>query len=184
MRFLLVMLTALSMFAAGGLSNRRAPGFSLMDSKGQQVDLQDFRGKFVVLEIMQTSCPHCRTFSKVLDQVRTKYAGRVVTLSVVNPPDTAETVAKYLAEVKPSTPVLFDSGQMAISYFKATPQNPGVDLPHVFIIDGNGWIVSDFGYGFATKNIFEGQALFPELDRLLSAGAAKGAPAAPKTGKK
>lgn len=183
MRFLVVLFTAVSLFAAGELSNRRAPGFSLMDSKGQQVDLQDFRGKIVVLEIMQTSCPHCRTFSKILDQIRTKYAGRVVTLSVVNPPDTAGTVAKYLAEVKPSTPLLFDCGQMAISYFKATPDKPGVDLPHVFIIDGNGWIVNDYGYGFATKSVFEGQALFPELDRLL-AGGAKGPAPAPKTGKK
>jgi peroxiredoxin len=178
MRFLLVLLTAAALFAAGGLSNRRAPGFSLMDTTGRQHDLYDYRGKIVLVEIMQTKCPHCRTFSKILDQVQTKYGGRVAILSVVNPPDTPATVSRYLAEVKPTTPLLFDSGQMAISYFKATPQNPSVDLPHLFIVDANGWIVNDYEYSDATKPIFEGQALFPELDRML---AGKGAP---KTGKK
>ena len=163
-----VALSAVALFAASSLSNRRAPGFSLQDSKGRQHDLYDYRGKIVLLEIMQWACPHCRAFSKILDQIRTKYGERVATLSVVNPPDTAATVARYLAEVRPSTPLLFDCGQMAISYFKATPENPAIDLPHLFIIDANGWIVNDYGYGDATRNIFEGQGLFPELDRMLA----------------
>jgi hypothetical protein len=87
---------------------------------------------------------------------------------VVNPPETAATVGKFLQDLRPSYPMLFDSGQMAISYFKVTPQNPAVDLPHLFIIDANGWIVNDFEYGLATKAIFEGEALFPEIDRLLA----------------
>jgi thiol-disulfide isomerase/thioredoxin len=169
MRFCLVFCVASLLVAAGGLSNRRAPGFSLQDSKGQQHDLYDYRGKIVLVEIMQTSCPHCRAFSKILDQVKAKYGDRVVSLSVVNPPDSPQNVARYLAEVKPSTPVLFDSGQMAISYFKLTPENPSIDLPHLFIIDANGWIVNDYAYGAATKGIFEGKAIFPELDRLLAA---------------
>ncbi len=169
MRYCLALFAASILFAAGPLSNRRAPGFSLMDTTGRQYDLNDFRGKVVLIEIMQTRCPHCRVFSKILDQIKAKYADRVAILSVVNPPDTPQMVAQYLAEVKPSSPLLFDCGQMAISYFKATPQNPAVDLPHLFIIDANGWIVNDYGYGDSTKNIFEGQALFPELDRMFAA---------------
>jgi len=169
MRFCLLVCVASLLVAAGGLSNRRAPGFSLQDSTGQQHDLYDYRGKIVLIEIMQTACPHCRAFSKILDQVKAKYGDRVVALSVVNPPDTAATVASYLADLKPTTPLLFDCGQMAVSYFKATPENPAVDLPHLFIVDANGWIVNDFGYSPKTKAIFEGKALFPELDRLLAA---------------
>jgi len=169
MRFLLALCTVSVMLAAGGLSNRRAPGFSLPDSTGRQQDLYDYRGKIVLLEIMQTACPHCRTFSKILDKIKAKYGDRVAILSVVNPPDTGATVARYLAEVKPSTPLLFDCGQMAASYVKATPQNPKIDLPHLFIIDANGWIVNDFEYGPLTKGIFEGTSLFAELDRLLAA---------------
>ena len=169
MRFLLSLFTVSILVAAGPLSNRRAPGFSLMDSSGKQFDIQDYRGKVVLVDIMLTNCPHCRTFTKVLDRVMARYGGRVMVLSVVNPPDNAASVSQFLKDLKPASPILFDCGQMAISYLKVTPQNPSVDVPHLFIIDGNGWIVSDYGYGDDTKNIFEGSALFTELDLILAA---------------
>jgi peroxiredoxin len=168
MRYFLALFTASVLLAAGSLSNRRAPGFSLMDTTGRQHDLYDYRGKLVLIDIMQTNCPHCRVFSKILDKVKVKYGERVAVLSVVNPPDNAATVGKFLQSLAPSYPVLFDSGQMAISYFKATPQNPSVDLPHLFVVDANGWIVNDFEYGPATKPIFEGEAIFSEIDKLLA----------------
>jgi len=93
----------------------------------------------------------------------------VAILTVVNPPDNADTVSRYLAEIKPPYPILFDCGQMAISYFKATPQNPSVSVPHIFIIDASGWIVDDYGYGPETKDIFEGKGIFSVLDKLLAA---------------
>ena len=39
---------------------RRAPGFCLPDSKMELHDLADYRGKPVILEFMQTTCPHCQ----------------------------------------------------------------------------------------------------------------------------
>ena len=177
-RLLLFMCAVPLLFASGELSGRRAPGFSLPDVRGEQHDLQDHRGKIVLLEIMQTNCPHCRTFGKVLDEILVKYAGRVAVLTVVNPPDTFATVSKYLKEVQPKYPILFDTGQMAISYTKATPANPAIDLPHLFIIDANGRIVNDYGYEAGPKDIFDGRALFAELDRMLAAKPAQ--QAAPK----
>ncbi len=168
-RSLLVLCAASLLFAAGPLSNRRAPGFSLMDPSGKQFDLQDYRGQIVLIDVMRTDCPHCLPFSKVLDKVALNYRGRVAVLAVVNPPDTGATVSRFLKEQKPVYPILFDCGQMAISYLKVTPQNPSVDVPHLFIIDGNGWIVSDYAYGAATKGIFDGPGLLAELDRLLGA---------------
>ncbi len=64
--------------------------------------------------------------------------------------------------------MLFDCGQVAVSYLKATPQNPKVNVPHLFLIDGQGMIRNDFAYGFDTKNIFEGDGLDAEIDRLLA----------------
>ena len=51
------LLFAAALFAAD--ASRRAPGFSLPDSKAQQHDLADYRGKVVILEFIQTACPHC-----------------------------------------------------------------------------------------------------------------------------
>jgi len=78
---------------------------------------------------------------------------------------------------KISTPVLFDCGQVSASYLMATPQNRKIDIPHLFLIDGQGMIRNDFVYGFDTKNIFEGDGLNAEIDHLLAA------PASPKSKK-
>jgi len=164
-------LLATCALSAGDLSGRRAPGFSLPDSNLKQYDIADYRGRIVVIDIMKTDCPHCRTLSAVLEKVKVKYGDKVVVLSVVNPPDNTATVAKYIAEVKVTSPMLFDCGQMAASYLKVTPSNPRVSVPHVFVIDGRGMIRDDYAYDLPNKHIFEGQGLYPVIDKLLAAGA-------------
>ena len=155
--------------AAGELSGRRAPGFSLPDSSFKQHDPQDYRGRLLLVEIMKTDCPHCRTFSKILEGAKAKYGNRIAILTIVNPPDTMATVSRYIFETKTTIPILFDCGQVSASYLKVTPKAPavGIDLPHLFLIDGQGIIRNDFGYGPETKEVFEGQGLSAEIDRLL-----------------
>jgi peroxiredoxin len=169
MRYVLGLLaSAALLFASGELSGRRAPGFSLPDLHGQQRDLQDYRGKIVLVDIIQTNCPHCQQLADVLEKVAAKYGGKVAVLTFAIPRDTPATVAHFVAEHKVTTPVLFDCGQASAAYLKATPQNPTVNVPHLFLIDGQGMIRNDFGYEFDTRNIFEGDGLDLEIDRLLA----------------
>ena len=157
---------------AQGLSNRRAPSFSLSDPTLKQHDLLDYRGKWLLLDFMQTDCPHCKELSKKLEPIKQKYAGKVEVLSVViSPPATQLTVAQYIAETKITSTIVFDQGQVAISYFKATPQNPNFDTPHLFAINPQGNIMRDW-----TQPEVELPGFLAELERLVSApgkGAAK-----------
>jgi peroxiredoxin len=167
-------------FAAGELSNRRAPGFALPDVMRMTYhDPADYRGKVLIVEFMQSSCDHCQKFAKVLEQARTKYADRIAILSITNPPDNQNTVGQFIREHRVSVPILYDCGQVAASYLKVTPQNPSINIPHVFLIDQQGMIRNDFGYGPMTRGIFEGTGLFGEIDKLLG-----GAPAAKPAAKK
>lgn len=161
------MACAATLLASGELSGRRAPGFSLPDMNQKQYDPADFHGKVLLIEFMKTDCPHCKQFAPILEEAAAKYKGRLQVLSVVNWGDTMPMVKKYVEQNRITTPVLFDCGQMAASYFKATPENPNFDVPHVFLIDGRGMIANDFAYGALTKGIFEGRDLFTELDRML-----------------
>lgn len=173
MRYVLGLLISTAMlFGAGELSGRRAPGFSLPDLQGRQYDLADYRGKVVLIDIFQTGCPHCQRLAEVLGSVGAKYGDKVAILSITIPPDNQATVSRFAKEHNVTTPILFDCGQASASYLKATPQNPRVNVPHIFLIDGQGMIRNDFGYGFDTKTIFEGDGLNVEIGRLLS-GAAK-----------
>jgi len=160
---------------------RRATGFALPDSRMQIVDLYDYRGKPVLLEFMQTTCPHCGAFTSVLAKIQQKYGNRIGILSVANPPDNQNTVGQFIAGHKITYPILFDMGQVAFSYLL----KPSFDLPQLFLIDANGMIYKSFEYSVMTRDIFEGNGLTVEIDRMLAqSGSMPSAPASKGSSKK
>ena len=185
--FLATIVFALSL-SGGPLSGRRAPGFALPDINLNVHDLYDYRGKVVVLDIIKTDCPACNQFQSTLENLRTRFGDKLQILTIVVPPDSDKTVARFIAAHKIKTPILFDCGQATSSYIKATPQNPTVELPHVFLIDASGWIRNDYGYKLGTEKVFERpETLIAEIDTLIKnpsavQAAPKAAPAAPKSG--
>ena len=124
------------------LSGRRAPSFSLPDSNNVQHDILDYRGKWLVLTYTTTiNCPRCNELVKALEPLQKKLA---VLNVMITPPENASTAARFAAQNKITSPVVFDQSQTAIAYFKATPTNSRIDTPHVFIINPSGNIVEDW----------------------------------------
>jgi peroxiredoxin len=142
----LLLTTALLLPAAGAYSNRRAPGFSLSDSKFQQHDTQDYRGKVLLIEVMLTTCPICNHLADTLVQLKKKYGDKVEMLSIVTLPDTFAEADKFTASHDLTWPIVFDSGQVIASYMGLTPANPTMHFPHLFVIDAAGMIRNDYGY--------------------------------------
>lgn len=176
MRLSCLLLWTMTAFASGEIVGRRAPGFALPDSSFRYYDPQDYRGRILLIEFMQTTCPHCAPFSKILEEVAAKYAGKVAVLSIVNPPDTHQTVSKFRSANGIKNPILVDGcGQVAGSYIQWTPQkSASFDIPRLFIVDSGGIVRRDYEHNPLTKDIFEGRGLFRELDRMLAApGATK-----------
>lgn len=163
---LAVLWAASAAHPAGGLSGRRAPGFALPDRNMQFHDLADHRGKVVLLDVMVTNCPNCRTLAQTLEKLKAAYGDKIAVLSVVNPPDNHNTTAAFIQEMKITSPILFDCGQMAGSYLKPDPKNPRIHVPHLFVIDKEGMIRHDFGH--TEKAIFEGKGLPEIIDKLLA----------------
>ena len=50
---------------------------------------------------------------------------------------------------------------------KITAQNPGIDLPTVLIVDAQGIIREDLVYTESNHAAFDGDALFPLIDRAM-----------------
>jgi peroxiredoxin len=167
-RLSFLLLTTSMLFGAGELSHRRAPGFSIVDAAQQQHDLADYRGKYVIIDFMQTKCEHCIKFAEIVEKVMIKYRPKLAALSIVLPPDNLNTVTEYVKAHNITIPVLFDSGQVTASYLKLGPSTPRVFFPHAFIVDPNGTIVNDWVYGADTKDIFEGDGLGKEIDKLVA----------------
>ena len=162
MRKLAILLGIAALAAIG--AQRRAPGFALPDSRMQVYDLADYRGKIVLLEFMQTTCPHCQAFADVLHRVEQKYGSKVQVLAVVKAPeDDAGKVSEFIKAHGVTYPILFDAGQMAFSYVRSGK----LMFPHLYVIDWNGNIRSDYIYDQA-RDVFEGKALFNELDKMVA----------------
>ena len=161
-RLLTILLCAAALVAA---ADRRAPGFSLVDSKGSEHDLGDYRGKPVLLAFIQTTCPHCATFAENLQKIRDKFGDKVNILAVVTPPDDPGKVNAFIAGHKITFPILFDSGQMSYSYVLSQK----LSFPRLFIIDGAGTIMSEYEYSPIYADLFEGNGLDPAITRMLAA---------------
>jgi thiol-disulfide isomerase/thioredoxin len=164
---LLIVTSAFSTHAQDLFGARRAPGFSLPDQRLKQHDLQDFKGKVVVFDFMRTDCPRCQALTPVLEQLKAKYGDKIQVLAVVpaNGVDNTQTVGKYVAALKATSPFLFDCGQMTASYLQITPQKPQIHLPHVVIVDKVGMIRREFNE--ETPGGMNLQALGAAIDPLL-----------------
>ena len=174
MRLAAVLLaSALCLSAQDLLSDRRAPGFSLPDLRFRQHDLEDHRGQVVLLELMQTTCPFCQKVILAMDQAVAKYPGKVYSFAIVNPPDNTATVSQYIATFRIKTTILFDCGQAAASYLRATPQNPEAHFPHLFLIDPQGVVRAHFGPSDLTDEFVQAGGLSSAIARLVNPPPAK-----------
>jgi thiol-disulfide isomerase/thioredoxin len=158
---------------------KRAPGFCLADTTGQWRDLYDYHGKVVLIEFMQTTCPHCEDFAAVLDALSKKYAGKLQIISVALPtaPPTSmqdyaalqKSLLAFVATHKLTYPLLLDMGQVAASYVRT----PNLAFPHIYLVDGAGMIKGNWEYNPMAKDMFETKALAAEIDRILGPAPAK-----------
>ena len=165
MRWLPAALLCAALLTAQPTSGRRAPSFSLPDSKFTQHDILDYRGRWLIVDFMKTDCPHCRALALTLEELKTRHSTKLGILEIVVPPDNLNTVAKYIAETKTTSPVVFDSGQVAAAYFDITPVNrKSFDTPHWFLINPNGTIVRDWN-----QNLADTPEWTKELDQLVAA---------------
>lgn len=133
----------------------------------KQYDPQDFRGKIIIIDFMQTKCPTCKVVSGLLEQVKSKFGDKIQLMSVVVMPDSMANVQAYIKENSVTAPILFDSGQMTASYMKITPQNPTMKFPHLFLLDKEGWIRNDFDHDDANNGTITVKLLTAEIEKLL-----------------
>ncbi len=156
---------ALSKPAAVG---KPAPSFTLKDQTGAAVSLKDFKGKIVVLEWMNPTCPFCvrHLERKTSANIATAYKDKGVVVLGMNSTSTqgAAECAKMVADYSLPFQVLVDQkGKVGMAYGAKT-------TPHMYVIDAKGVLVyrgaidADKGGEEASPKNYVAQA----LDELLA----------------
>jgi thiol-disulfide isomerase/thioredoxin len=110
------------------------PSLALKDLDGKTRNLNDFRGKVVVVNFMATWCGPCVEEMPSLQKLRERYRGKGLEVIAVNTGEAETKVSNFAQGLKIKFPVLLDIEEDAKAAWKV------YGLPATFIVDTEGKI--------------------------------------------
>ena len=115
---------------------RPAPNFSLPGLDGQMVNLTDYKGKVVLLNVWATWCPPCVEEMPSMEKLYQELKGAGFEILAVSIDETgAEDVRPFMKKHKLSFPSLTDPKGTIKSIYKTT------GVPESFVIDKDGTLL-------------------------------------------
>lgn len=121
---------------------KRAPGFSLLDTQGKTVALADFKGEVVFIDFWATWCPPCRISMPEVEKLYADFQGKAVQVLGLNLDENGDNARRFVERKKTPYPVLLAGDSDISSAY-------GVGgIPHFVLIDKEGRLVNMWS-GFA-----------------------------------
>jgi len=122
---------------------RKAPNFTLKDTRGHMVSLDSYRGKVVVLNFWTKTCGPCmEEMPDIAELAKIERAHddvAIVTVSIDDGPDDVRDTLKALLREDPPFPILFDPEDKTVREVYGTRL-----FPETWIIDKEGVIRARF----------------------------------------
>ncbi|HYO24234.1 MAG TPA: TlpA disulfide reductase family protein, partial [Lacipirellulaceae bacterium] len=107
--------------------------------QGGQVDLAQYKGRYVLLHYWSTAAPSCKADHEMLMDVYSKYGGRKFDVIGVNLDSTQDQAVAYLKELKLPWKQLFEPG----GFDSRLANEMGViQLPQLVLVDDKGAVVT------------------------------------------
>ena len=138
----------------------KAPAFTVRNLKGHRVQLVDYRGKVVILNLWATWCGPCRVEMPGMENLYRRYRSEGLEILAVSlDKGSSDKVQAFADEYQLSFPVLLDKdGQVERRYNSIT-------IPTTYVIDKKGMVVAEVD---GAKN-WESEQTFEALEYLLKA---------------
>jgi thiol-disulfide isomerase/thioredoxin len=147
------------LFEALGMAKvppKAASDFTLLDTDGQQVSLQQYRGKVVFLNFWATWCIPCREEMPALERLHQAYQAQDLAIISIDLKEGADQVKAFFQKHGLSFPSLLDpNGTVFRDYLVA-------GMPTTYLIDRNGTLLAR-GVGGRDWTRAEAQQLIQEL---------------------
>ncbi|MFL4906230.1 TlpA family protein disulfide reductase [Streptomyces sp. MMS24-I2-30] len=123
-------------------SREAAPDLSGKTIDGQTLDVADYKGQVVVINVWGSWCGPCRAEGKYFAQVSKDYAGKGVQFVGINTRDTSATPAIAFEKDEGITyPSLYDPDGRLMLRFKKGTLNPQL-IPSTLVLDRDGKIAA------------------------------------------
>ena len=122
-------------------TGKPAPGFTLKDLSGKDVELSSFKGKHVLLNFWATWCGYCRKERAHLNTIHEEYKEKGLVIIAVSTDNSVKKVKKYMEKIPSEFIVLTDPDSAAASVYNIA------GLPTSYLIDREGIVKQRFmGY--------------------------------------
>ncbi len=145
------LLLILLFFQVTSAQTKTVPDWKLKDISGQQIRLQDYKGKVLLLNYWATWCSPCLAEIPELVKWQRKYSkSGLQIIGITYPPQTKREIQKFARKLKINYPVIKGTAELK-SFFTASET-----LPWTIVIDRRGNIVAQiegilFAEEFAEK---------------------------------
>jgi peroxiredoxin len=153
---------------------RPAPEYVISLNGGEQVLLSKHRGKVVILEMLLTTCPHCKKCAQAVQTVMNEYASKgVVALGSAVNDGAKNELLMFSIQTGAKFPIGVTDRMAAYNFLQADLNAGPVYFPQLLFIDRQGMIRAQ--YGASSDEWFfkdEEKNIKAKLDELLR-GAAK-----------
>jgi peroxiredoxin len=112
----------------------KAQNFALKDQNGNEVHLEDYRGKVIFLNFWTTWCPACLVEMPSMEKLYSEFKNKDFIILAVDMQEDSETVMKFKAKFKLSFPILLDEEGVVASYYGVKA------IPVTYLIDRTGYL--------------------------------------------
>ena len=144
----IILIAALSLFAmVCGCEKdfqlrRPAPNFSLKNLSGDDISLEKFKGKVVILDFWATWCPPCRQSIPELVELQSKYKDEGLIVLGISMDDSDRTnnnaLQDFVQQYQINYTVLRSGDRVALDFFGSEQ----MAIPTMFVINREGEIVA------------------------------------------
>lgn len=112
--------------------NQPIPNVSLPDLNGKAHQLEEYRGKIVIINFWSCECPHSERTDKAILSICAKWQNSVELIAIASNCNESLSDIKKVAETRTIPQVWLDADCEVANLFEA------VTTPHVFVIDRDG----------------------------------------------
>lgn len=145
MKLTLVLFAAVILSFPSFAKNQIAPSFSLPSFKGNELNIEEWRGKVVYLDFWASWCKPCVESFPKLEALQQKYQGQGFTVIAINLDEKKQNALKFLAENPVSYPVLYDANAEVAQLYQvaAMPSSYFIDKKGIIRLNHRGFIPGD-----------------------------------------
>ncbi|UOR12035.1 thiol-disulfide oxidoreductase ResA [Halobacillus amylolyticus] len=126
-----------------------APDFNLETLSGETIQLSDYRGQGVFLNVWATYCKPCEKEMPYIESQYQYFKDKGVKVLAVDVGESEVTVRSFVERKGMTFPVLMDHGEQLLDIYGIGP------IPVTFLIDENGKVVDRITAGMTEKEIHD-----------------------------